>query len=151
MQSTLRLARPSAPRAFAQRLSSLPRASALLSTAATSSPARRSLASSTATTPAALLAQHHHRRAFSSSPRPRQAAGGQTMRVVQIEGGVGPSSALHIGEIARPVPKEGEVLVKVRPSGVSPPAPVASFPDTRNELTPCSIPARDLHRSGRSV
>jgi NADPH:quinone reductase-like Zn-dependent oxidoreductase len=43
------------------------------------------------------------------------------MRAVQIEGGVGPSSALYIGEIERPVPKEGEVLVKAR---ARPPATV---------------------------
>ena len=37
-----------------------------------------------------------------------------TMRAVLIKDGKGPIENLYIGDTERPVPKEGEVLVKVR-------------------------------------
>jgi hypothetical protein len=63
------------------------------------------------TSPTFVLAHHspvRQRRLFSSSARWQV-----PMKAIQIEGGTGPSSALYIGEVERPVPKEDEVLVKV--------------------------------------
>lgn len=62
--------------------------------------------------PRSVLAHHspvRQQRLFSSSARWQV-----PMKAIQIEGGTGPSSALYIGEVERPVPKEDEVLVKVR-------------------------------------
>lgn len=39
-----------------------------------------------------------------------------TMKAVKIKGETGPASALFIGDVDKPSPKEGEVLVKVRDS-----------------------------------
>ena len=38
-----------------------------------------------------------------------------TMRAVLVKGGKGPVENLYIGEIERPAPRSGEVLVKVCP------------------------------------
>ena len=42
-----------------------------------------------------------------------------TMRAVEIEGGVGPADALKVVQVARPVPKPGEVLIKVAAVGMN--------------------------------
>jgi NADPH:quinone reductase len=44
-----------------------------------------------------------------------------TMRAVMIEGGKGPASALRVAEVARPVPRAGEILIRVRAAGVNRP------------------------------
>lgn len=64
------------------------------------------------TSPTSVLAHHspvRQQRLFSNSAQWQV-----PMKAIQIEGGTGPSSALYIGEVERPVPKEDEVLVKVR-------------------------------------
>lgn len=109
MKSALALTRSAIPRP-ARQAASLLRPSV--------APASHGLSLSTAAASAARPPTAQLR-AFSSSPF----RSSQVMQAVQIEGGVGPSSALHIGEIERPVPEEGEVLVKVGPSSTSAPTP----------------------------
>lgn len=43
------------------------------------------------------------------------------MRVIEIEGGKGPASALKLAEAERPAPKAGEILVRVEAAGVNRP------------------------------
>ena len=43
------------------------------------------------------------------------------MPVIEIEGGAGPASALHLGKRALPIPAEGQVLIKVEAAGVNRP------------------------------
>ncbi|OCK79191.1 quinone oxidoreductase putative [Lepidopterella palustris CBS 459.81] len=43
----------------------------------------------------------------------------KTMRAVEIEGGVGPISALHITDVPKPVPKDSQALVKVKAFGLN--------------------------------
>src|SRR5690606_6660658 len=47
---------------------------------------------------------------------------GKTMRAIAIRGGKGPADALHVTELPRPVPRDGEILVRVRAAGVNRPA-----------------------------
>src|SRR5690625_1228451 len=46
---------------------------------------------------------------------------GKTMRAIAIRGGKGPADALHLVELPRPVPREGEFLVRVMAAGVNRP------------------------------
>ena len=43
------------------------------------------------------------------------------MRAVTIEGGKGPATALRVAEVARPVPRAGEILIRVGAAGVNRP------------------------------
>jgi NADPH2:quinone reductase len=51
---------------------------------------------------------------MSESPQPM-------MDAVAIEGGKGPAEALHLAQIARPVPAAGQILIKVAAAGVNRP------------------------------
>ena len=44
---------------------------------------------------------------------------GETMRAIVVEGGKGPAEALRVAEIARPAPKPGEILVRIRAAGLN--------------------------------
>ena len=44
-----------------------------------------------------------------------------TMTAVAIEGGKGPTSALHAAQIETPKPRKGEILIRVRAAGVNRP------------------------------
>jgi putative PIG3 family NAD(P)H quinone oxidoreductase len=46
---------------------------------------------------------------------------GQTMRAIVIEGGKGPAEALKLGEIERPAPSAGQILIRVAAAGVNRP------------------------------
>ena len=46
---------------------------------------------------------------------------GETMRAVTVAGGKGPASALRVEQVAQPVPRGGEILVRVRAAGVNRP------------------------------
>jgi len=45
----------------------------------------------------------------------------ETMRAVTIEGGKGAATALRVEQVARPVPRAGEILIQVRAAGVNRP------------------------------
>ncbi|AOH37206.1 NAD(P)H-quinone oxidoreductase [Luteimonas sp. JM171] len=46
---------------------------------------------------------------------------GNLMKAIGIRGGKGPADALHVVELPRPVPREGEILVRVLAAGVNRP------------------------------
>ncbi|MDP3660485.1 NAD(P)H-quinone oxidoreductase [Phenylobacterium sp.] len=43
----------------------------------------------------------------------------QTMRTIVIEGGKGPAEALQVAEVPRPVPADGQILIKVAAAGLN--------------------------------
>src|SRR5688572_31387421 len=43
------------------------------------------------------------------------------MRAVTIEGGKGPATALRVEQVATPVPRAGQILIRVRAAGVNRP------------------------------
>jgi len=45
----------------------------------------------------------------------------ETMKAIAIEGGAGPASALHIVHVPLPIPRDGEILIRVRAAGINRP------------------------------
>lgn len=43
----------------------------------------------------------------------------ETMKAVAVRDGAGPADALHLAEAPRPVPREGEILIRVRGAGIN--------------------------------
>lgn len=49
------------------------------------------------------------------------ASGSEMMKAIAIKDGRGPASALHAVDIPRPVPKEGQILIRVKAAGINKP------------------------------
>lgn len=46
---------------------------------------------------------------------------GETMRGIIVQGGAGPASALHLAEIPKPSPDDGQILIRVHAAGINRP------------------------------